>query len=136
MRVQARLGAKTQLKKASPIKLESYVALASDNAFPFVRSEADFTLGPVKPTTPATPTAPTGTPSSTPSGTPSATPAASASASASATPVASASASTAPGGNLAKTGSDTNIGLYSGLAAALVGLGAAAWYAARRRTAR
>ncbi|MEU7556552.1 LPXTG cell wall anchor domain-containing protein [Streptomyces sp. NPDC044571] len=71
---------------------------------------------------------PSGTPSGTPSRTPSGTPS---------SPVASVSAPTGSGGttggDLAKTGSDTPVGLLAGVAAALVGAGA--FLVVRRRKA-
>ncbi|MFG2875188.1 LPXTG cell wall anchor domain-containing protein [Streptomyces sp. NPDC048337] len=129
VRLRVKLGAKTQVKGVSPLTLESHVGLGSETTWPFASTQVTFGLGPAKPTTP---TSPSPTPSGTPSPTASATP----SASATATPSASASASTTPttGGNLAKTGSDTNVALYSGLAAALVALGGTSlWLATRRR---
>ncbi|WP_406507565.1 hypothetical protein [Streptomyces sp. NBC_00212] len=127
------LGVKTQIKKVTPITAEVRVSLASGNTYPFDGATAQFALGPIDEGT-----APTTKPSTKPTGTPSAKPGTSGSGNA--VPVSAAGnanlTTTSATGSLAHTGADSHTGLYAGIAAALVTLGAAvAWLGARRRRA-
>ncbi|MET9320724.1 hypothetical protein ABZX75_11140 [Streptomyces sp. NPDC003038] len=141
VRLQVRLGPKTDVKKLTRVALRADVGLATGNTYAFAGAETAFSLSPAKPATPAPgTTGPTPGKSPSPSATPSASPSATASAtpSASATPAASGDTNhttTSAGGSLANTGADSRTGLYSALAAALIALGgAAAWFGARRRS--
>ncbi|MEU6867478.1 hypothetical protein ABZ924_30255 [Streptomyces sp. NPDC046876] len=127
--LRAKVGPKATLKKDTTVTLDAFVGLAEGNKIPFVEAKAGFQFGPVT------------------TASPSPSPSASASTSASPSPSASASASTGTGtgtstgtgttsGSLATTGADSNTGLYSALAAALVAAGGAfVWLGARRRKA-
>lgn len=126
--LRAKLGPKTEVKKETAVELTAYVFLAEGNDSPFTTAKTEFRLAPstpdTKPTTPAPTSAAPTTPASAAPAT--AVPASSAPATAGNAPAAT--------GSLAHTGSDSRTGLYSGLAAVLIGLGgAAAWLGARRR---
>ncbi|MBT2448330.1 LPXTG cell wall anchor domain-containing protein [Streptomyces sp. ISL-43] len=127
--VQVKLGPQTQVKKLTLVKATASVALAEGNTHSFLSADQQFQLGPVKPASPA----PT-TPAPTSPAPTSAAPATSAPAPTTAAPT---TANTpAATGSLAHTGSDSNTGLYTGLAGVLIALGgAAAWFGARRRRA-
>ncbi|MFG2993724.1 LPXTG cell wall anchor domain-containing protein [Streptomyces sp. NPDC048257] len=128
------LGLDTQLTKKTVITMESEVRHAEGNTFPFQNSSVQFPLVPIVENAP-----PTDKPSTTPPTTPPTT--------APATPVVQPAVATSTGnanltttaastGSLAHTGAGSSTGLYAGLAAALVVLGAAAaWLGRRRRTA-
>ncbi|MGW2866231.1 hypothetical protein [Streptomyces sp. NPDC001205] len=126
------LGVHTQLKKVTPITAEVRVALPSDNTYPFEYAHVQFPLGPK-----SEGTAPAGKPSAQPTGTPAAQPVAATAASVTAAPAAATDANLATAtatGSLAHTGADSRTGLYAGVAAALVALGAAVtWLGVRRR---
>ncbi|MFJ9646898.1 hypothetical protein [Streptomyces sp. NPDC101206] len=133
-RVQIKLGPKSKLTKATAFEMATDVFLNEGNTYRFTGIEGGrIDLAPAQ-----------GTSSPSPSPSTSASP--SPSASASASPSASASTTTAAGGtttgstgssgSLASTGANSNTGLYSALAAALVATGGAAvWLGARRRKA-
>ncbi|MFZ3498513.1 LAETG motif-containing sortase-dependent surface protein [Streptomyces sp. 5.8] len=141
VRLQVRLGPKTQLKKLTPVKALASVGLAEgDNTYHFEHADGEFVLGP-KATTPPTSPAPTSPAPTSPAPTSPAPTSPAPTASATTAPAPTTTPSTgnspAPTGSLAHTGSDSNTALYSGLAAVLVGLGgAAAWFARRQRTVR
>ncbi|MFJ2749286.1 LPXTG cell wall anchor domain-containing protein [Streptomyces sp. NPDC087297] len=130
------LGKNTGLTKKTVITMEAEVSHAEGNTYPFKNSSVQFPLAPIVETVP---------PSGTPSGSPSPAPAPSTTPST--TPVVQQAVATTAGnanltttaasnGSLAHTGADSGTGLYAGLAAALVALGAAAaWLGRRRRTA-
>ncbi|MET9964190.1 LPXTG cell wall anchor domain-containing protein [Streptomyces sp. NPDC006326] len=127
--LRAKLGPKSKLPKATTAKLTAQVGLAEGNTYPFLSGEAKFQIAPAATTTPS----PSPSPSTSASPQPSTSPSPSAS---STTAVTGNSNTTTTGGSLAHTGADSNTGLYSGLAAALVALGGAAmWLGARRRRA-
>ncbi|MCJ0873761.1 hypothetical protein [Streptomyces sp. AP-93] len=142
VRLQVRLGPKTQLKKLTPVKATASVGLAEgDNTYHFEYADGEFALGP-KTTTPPTSPAPTSPAPTSPAPT-SPTPTTPApTGSATTTPTATTTPATgntpAPTGSLAHTGADSDTTLYySGLATVLIGLGGAvAWFAHRRRTVR
>ncbi|MGW4686707.1 hypothetical protein ACWEPM_17650 [Streptomyces sp. NPDC004244] len=133
-RVQIKLGPKSKLTKTTQFTMGTEVFLNEGNTYPFTWIKGgSIDLAPAQ-----------GTSSPSPSPSTSASP--SPSASASASPSASASTTTAAGGtttgstgssgSLASTGANSNTGLYSALAAALVATGGAAvWLGARRRKA-
>ncbi|MEV0413931.1 LPXTG cell wall anchor domain-containing protein [Streptomyces sp. NPDC050448] len=129
LHLRASFGPNTDFKKATDVTLHAGVSLSEGNTYEFAGADTKFQLTPP----PAT-TSPSPTPSKSASTRPSASPSPSASAT---TVVAAANTNTkATGstGSLAHTGADSNTGLYSGLAAALVALGGAAvWLGARRR---
>lgn len=140
VRLQVKLGPKTQLKKLTPIKATASVGLSEGNAYPFQGADGEFVLGP-KTTTPPTSPAPTSPAPTSPTPTSPAPTSPAPTGSATTAPAPTTTPSTgnspAPTGSLAHTGSDSNTALYSGLAAVLIGLGgAAAWFARRRRTVR
>ncbi|MFF4426646.1 LAETG motif-containing sortase-dependent surface protein [Streptomyces sp. NPDC001549] len=132
------LGKDTGLAKKTVITMEAEVRHAEGDTHPFRNSSVTFPLAPIVETVP-----PSGTPSGTPSGSPSPTPSTTSSTSpvvqqavATSTGNADLTTTAAVGGSLAHTGADSATGLYAGLAAALVALGAAAaWLGRRRRTA-
>ncbi|MBT2478507.1 hypothetical protein [Streptomyces sp. ISL-94] len=130
------LGKDTKLKKKTTITMEARIRLANGgNTYPFEDSSVQFPLAPITEPTPAvTPSAP---PAKTPSGTTKVEPASATSSSAVAAGNTNLTTTTGSAtGSLASTGSDSAMGLYAGLAAALVALGAAAaWLGARRRRA-
>ncbi|MFD8416399.1 LPXTG cell wall anchor domain-containing protein [Streptomyces sp. NPDC059650] len=132
-RVQIKLGPKSKLTKVTAFEMATDVFLNEGNTYPFTGIKGGkIDLAPAQ-----------GASSPSPSPSTSASP--SPSASASASPSASASTTAAGGtttgttgssGSLASTGADSNTGLYSALAAALVAAGGAAvWLGARRRRA-
>ncbi|MFE2550869.1 hypothetical protein ACFXGI_20320 [Streptomyces sp. NPDC059355] len=129
------LGPNTDFKKATDVTLQAGVGLAEGNTYEFAGNETKFQLAPA-----TTTTSPSPTPSKSATTQPSTSPSPSASASATAVVAANSNTNTkATGatGSLAQTGADSNTGLYSGLAAVLVGLGGAAtWFGARRRATR
>ncbi|MFE0577736.1 hypothetical protein [Streptomyces sp. NPDC058874] len=131
------LGKHTKLTGRTTITMEAEVRQAEGNTWPLVTVPVQFPLTPI--TEPA-PTEPTANPTANPTTTPSPTPNPS-----STTDVRQAVATTTGNSNLAATGSSTgslaatgagsSTGLYAGLAAALVALGAATvWLGRRRRT--
>lgn len=128
------LGQDTKIKKKTTITMAVEIAHATGNTYPLQTVEAKFPL------VPSTEPVPTGTPSTTPSAAPTKAPATSTTAQPAAATSSSAAASvntpttTTGSGSLASTGSNSGTGLYAGLTAALVALGAAAaWLGARRR---
>ncbi len=126
--LRSKLGAKSQLKKETTATLRARVALAEGNTYPFTSSKAPFQIAPAAPTSPSPSPSPSASTTTSPSPTPSAT--------ASTTAAAGNTNTTVNGtsGSLANTGADSNIGLYSALAVALVaGGGVFAWMGARRR---
>ncbi|WP_328299456.1 hypothetical protein OG389_17630 [Streptomyces sp. NBC_00435] len=132
--LQVRLGPKARLTKVTTVKATASIGLSEGNSYPFLYPEQQFPLGPAGPA-PTSP-APTGPAPTSPAPTAPA-PAPSGSTSTPATPAATATPSTgntpAPTGSLAHTGSDSDTGLYTGLAGALIALGGAvAWVASRR----
>lgn len=138
--VQVKLGPKSQLKKLTGVKVTTMIGLAEGNTYPFQGDEQLFQLGPKTTTTPPTTPAPTSPAPASPAPTTPAptTPAPSGSAATTPATTTPATGNTPkPTGSLAHTGSDSRTALYSGLATALIGLGAvAAWFARRRRTVR
>ncbi|MFF4447189.1 hypothetical protein [Streptomyces sp. NPDC001502] len=134
------LGEDTGLAKKTVITMAAEVGHAEGNTYPFQDSSVQFPLAPIVKTVP-----PSGAPSGTPSGSASPTPSTPSTTSSTSPVVQQAVAAstgnanlttTAAGGSLAHTGADSATGLYAGLAAALVALGAAAaWLGRRRRTA-
>ncbi|MGW7462554.1 LPXTG cell wall anchor domain-containing protein [Streptomyces sp. NPDC054797] len=124
------LGLDSEIKKRTTITLESQVALAKGNSSPFKHSAVQFVLAPITDDKGPAPT-PSATPSTTPSATPSATPSVQPAVATGHTNLTTTTGSA--GGALASTGSDSSTGLYAGLAAALVALGAAAAWLGRRR---
>ncbi|MFD6939155.1 LPXTG cell wall anchor domain-containing protein [Streptomyces goshikiensis] len=133
--LQVKLGPKTQVTRPTLVTLQAAVALDGKKTEYISTTATDFKLAPAKQatTTPEQPKAeakPAGstTQVSQPSSTASSSAVTPVTAPAGGTPQAS--------GSLAHTGSDSNTGLYAGLAAVLVALGgAAAWLGARRRSA-
>lgn len=134
------LGRDTKLTKRTVITMEAEVRQAEGNTWPLLTAPVQFPLAPIVepdttvPTTNPTtnPTNPTTSPSPTP--TPSST---SAVQQAVATTTGNSNVTTTGSstGPLATTGAGSSTGLYAGLAAALVVLGAAAaWLGRRRRT--
>ncbi|MGW6409618.1 LPXTG cell wall anchor domain-containing protein [Streptomyces vinaceus] len=126
-------GPNTDFKKATDVTLNAGVALSEGNTTEFSGAETKFQLAPATATT-----SPSPTPSKSATTQPSASASPSPSSSTTAAVVAANTNTKATGstGSLAHTGADSNTGLYSGLAAVLVGLGgAAAWLGARRRRA-
>ncbi|UUU40888.1 hypothetical protein [Streptomyces sp. NBC_00162] len=128
------LGKDTKIKKKTTITMSVEVAPAKGNTYPLKSVEVQFPLVPF-----AEP-APSSTPTTTPSATPTKTPGSSTVAQPAAATSSSAAAAgnthvaTTGSGSLAATGAQSGTGLYAGLAAALVALGAAAaWLGARRR---
>ncbi|MFE2876650.1 hypothetical protein ACFXG6_16575 [Streptomyces roseus] len=132
LHLRTSFGPNTDYKKATEVTLQAGVGLAEGNTYEFAGAQTKFQLAP------ATATAsPSPTPSTSATTQPSASASPSPSSSSSTTAVVAANTNTkATGstGSLAHTGADSNTGLYSGLAAALVALGGAAtWLGARRR---
>ncbi|MFK0257296.1 hypothetical protein [Streptomyces sp. NPDC090445] len=137
-RIQIKLGPKSKLTKTTAFTVATDVFLNEGNTHPFTGIRGGkIDLAPAQGTS---------SPSPSPTTSASPSPSASASASASASPSASASTTAAAGGttgttttgsgSLANTGANSNTGLYSALAAALVATGGAAvWLGARRRKA-
>ncbi|MGR4881822.1 hypothetical protein ACIPUC_20850 [Streptomyces sp. LARHCF249] len=132
--LRVNLGENTKIKQKATVTMEVEVSHATGNTYPLK------TVGVKFPLVPFAQPVPSGTPSTTPSATPTKAPATSPSVQ----PAAATSSSAAAAGNthttttgsgaLASTGSSSGTGLYAGLAAALVALGAAAaWLGARRR---
>ncbi|MFJ7590855.1 hypothetical protein ACIQZO_26490 [Streptomyces sp. NPDC097617] len=131
------LGKDTELTKKTVITMDAEVGHAEGNTYPFQNSSVKFPLAPIVETTPSIP----------PSIPPSIQPTPNPSTPSTATPVVQRAAATSTGnanltatatssGSLAHTGANSGTGLYAGLAAALVALGAAAaWLGRRRRTA-
>ncbi|MFI5666998.1 LPXTG cell wall anchor domain-containing protein [Streptomyces sp. NPDC051704] len=132
LHLRTSFGPNTDYKKATDVTLNASVALPEGNTFAFSGAETKFRLTPA-----TTTTSPSPTPSKSATTQPSTSPSPSASASATAVVAANSNTkATGATGSLASTGADSNTGLYSGLAAVLVGLGgAAAWFGARRRRA-
>ncbi|MGW8778800.1 LPXTG cell wall anchor domain-containing protein [Streptomyces sp. NPDC055796] len=133
LHLRTSFGPNTDYKKATDVTLQAGVGLAEGNTYDFAGAETKFQLAPATATT-----SPSPTPSKSATTQPSASPSASASSSATAVAANTTTNTKATGasGSLAQTGADSNTGLYSGLAAVLVGLGgAAAWLGARRRRA-
>ncbi|MEW2140575.1 LPXTG cell wall anchor domain-containing protein [Streptomyces sp. NPDC005409] len=124
------LGLDSEIKKRTTITLESQVALAKGNSSPLKHSAVQFVLAPITDDKSPAPT-PSATPSTTPSATPSATPSVQPAVATGHTNLTTTTGSA--GGALASTGSDSSTGLYAGLAATLVALGAAAAWLGRRR---
>ncbi|MFD9413191.1 hypothetical protein ACFWC9_00465 [Streptomyces goshikiensis] len=139
--LQVKLGPKTQVTRPTLVTLQAGVALDEKKVEYISTTSTDFKLAPAKQATtkpeqpkpvqskPAKPAGSTTQVSQTSSS------ASSAASSATVTPVTAPAGGTAQtSGSLAHTGSDSNTGLYAGLAAVLVALGgAAAWLGARRR---
>ncbi|OKK18109.1 hypothetical protein AMK16_17180 [Streptomyces sp. CB00455] len=129
------LGKNTQLTKKTTITMEVEVSPAKGNTYPFHSGSVTFPLAPI--TDPAPSPTPSKSPVKTPVTSTTVQPAAatsSASVVAAGNPHLTTTASAT--GSLAHTGSNSGTGLYAGLAAALVALGAAAaWLGARRRRA-
>ncbi|MFC9269411.1 hypothetical protein ACFTXJ_16775 [Streptomyces zhihengii] len=124
------LAADTKVTEPTGVTLRTETGLESGNTYAFAGTEDTvITLGPAR-TTPA----PSATPTAQPSSTPSATPSPSATSSAPAAPATTAAATpaTTTTGALAKTGSGSGTFVYTGMAAALIALGATAWFATRR----
>ncbi|MEU9148455.1 hypothetical protein, partial [Streptomyces sp. NPDC048349] len=116
------LGENTKIKKKTTVTMEVEVAHAKGNTYPLKTAAVKFPLVPF-----AQPV-PSGTPSTTPSATPTKAPATSpsvqpAAATSSAAAAGNTHTTTTGSGSLAATGS-SGTGLYAGLAAALVALGA------------
>ncbi|MFE4265458.1 LAETG motif-containing sortase-dependent surface protein, partial [Streptomyces sp. NPDC056883] len=140
VRLQIAIGS-TSPQKAAKVGVHASVGYAEGNDRPFAGTETTIDLSPKTATTPPTTPAPTSPAPTSPAPT---TPAPTGSATTA--PVTTAPAATTtpatsntpkPTGSLAHTGSDSNTALYSGLAAALIGLGGAvAWFARHRRTVR
>ncbi|MFE2170010.1 LPXTG cell wall anchor domain-containing protein [Streptomyces sp. NPDC059447] len=134
--LRTKVGPNTKLKKETPLTLNAEIGLAEGNTSVFADAVAKFKVAPA-----AAPTSPAPTPSGSATPQPSTTPSPSTSATATATATSATGGNTNTTGNggsgsLAHTGADSNTGLYSGLAATLVGLGGAAvWLGARRRKA-
>ncbi|WP_327263234.1 hypothetical protein OG444_18560 [Streptomyces sp. NBC_01232] len=132
------LGLDTRLTKKTMITMVAETGHAEGNTYPFKSSSIEFPLTPS--TDPGPSDKPSDKPSEKPAPAPSTTPS-------TATPVVQQAVAASTGntavtttgsstGALARTGSDSATGLYAGLAAALVALGAAAaWLGRRRRTA-
>ncbi|MFB7172948.1 hypothetical protein ACFCYM_19300 [Streptomyces sp. NPDC056254] len=135
------LGKNTKLTKRTIITMEAEVRQAEGNTWPLKTVPVRFPLVPItepaptepttNPTNPTTPTTTAPSPTASPSST-------SAVRQAVATTTGNSSVTTTTGsstGSLASTGADSSTGLYAGLAAALLALGAAAaWLGRRSRT--
>ncbi|MFI5998946.1 LPXTG cell wall anchor domain-containing protein [Streptomyces sp. NPDC051366] len=130
--LRAKVGPNAKLTTETTAILYAPVRPADDNTYAFATAEARFQIAPATATT-----SPSPTPSKSATTQPSTSPSPSASSSATAVVAANNNTkATGASGSLANTGADSNTGLYSGLAAVLVGLGgAAAWLGARRRRA-
>ncbi|MCP3759549.1 LPXTG cell wall anchor domain-containing protein [Streptomyces sp. TBY4] len=139
VRLQIAIGS-TSPQKAAKVGVHASVGYAEGNGRPFAGTEVTVGLAP-KTTTPPTTPAPTSPAPTTPAPTTPAPTGSTTTAPVTTAPVATTSPATgntpAPTGSLARTGSDSNTALYSGLAAVLIGLGGVvAWFARRRRTVR
>ncbi|MFE2289112.1 LPXTG cell wall anchor domain-containing protein [Streptomyces sp. NPDC059443] len=130
VRLQVKLGPKAPTNKAFAVVLTTNIGLAEGNDYLFGSAVQKIIFVPkATPTSPA-PTTPA--PTSPAPASPTTAPTSAAPTTAAPT-TANAPAAT---GSLAHTGADSNTGLYTGLAAALIALGgAAAWLGARRRKA-
>ncbi|MGW5342175.1 LPXTG cell wall anchor domain-containing protein [Streptomyces sp. NPDC004050] len=132
-RVQIKLGPKSKLTKVTAFEMATDVFLNEGNTYPFTGIKGGkIDLAPAQGAS-----SPSPSPSTSASPSPSASASASPSASASTTAAAgTTTGTTGSSGSLASTGADSNTGLYSALAAALVAAGGAAvWLGARRRRA-
>ncbi|MFE3787345.1 hypothetical protein [Streptomyces goshikiensis] len=131
--LQVKLGPKTQITRPTLVTLEAGVALDEKKAEYISTTATDFKLAPAKqattkPEQPKAEAKPTGSTTQVPQ------PSSTASSSAVTPVTAPAGGNPQASGSLAHTGSDSDTGLYAGLAAVLVALGgAAAWLGARRR---
>ncbi|MFD5550631.1 hypothetical protein ACFWJQ_28365 [Streptomyces goshikiensis] len=133
--LQVKLGPKTQITRPTLVTLQAGVALDEKKVEYISTTATDFKLAPAKQATTkpeqtkteqSKPAKPAGSTTTQVSQTASSSAVTPVTAPAGGTPQAS--------GSLARTGSDSNTGLYAGLAAVLVALGgAAAWLGARRR---
>ncbi|WP_030775700.1 LAETG motif-containing sortase-dependent surface protein [Streptomyces sp. NRRL F-2664] len=126
------LGKNTELKKRTLITMEAQVRQAEGNTWPLSTVPVLFPLVPItepapEPTT--SPTTGTPSPSASPTSAPAARPAVATTSGNSAVTTTTGSAT----GSLAETGAGSSTGLYAGLAAVLVVLGAAAAVLGRRR---
>ncbi|MFG2410995.1 hypothetical protein [Streptomyces goshikiensis] len=134
--LQVKLGPKTQVTRPTLVTLQAGVALDEKKVEYISTTATDFKLAPAKQATtkPEQPKAEQSKPAK-PAGSTTTQVSQTASSSAAVSPVtAPAGGTPQASGSLAHTGSDSNTGLYAGLAAVLVALGgAAAWLGARRR---
>ncbi|MFD4135736.1 LPXTG cell wall anchor domain-containing protein [Streptomyces goshikiensis] len=135
--LQVKLGPKTQITRPTLVTLQAGVALDEKKVEYISTTATDFKLAPAKQAT-AKPEQPKAEQSKAakPAGSTATTTQGSQTASSSAVTPVTAPAGGTPqaSGSLAHTGSDSNTGLYAGLAAVLVALGgAAAWLGTRRR---
>ncbi|MFF4456191.1 hypothetical protein [Streptomyces goshikiensis] len=135
--LQVKLGPKTQITRPTLVTLQAGVALDEKKVEYISTTATDFKLAPAKQAA-AKPEQPKAEQSKAakPAGSTATTTQVSQTASSSAVTPVTAPAGGTPqaSGSLAHTGSDSNTGLYAGLAAVLVALGgAAAWLGARRR---
>ncbi|MBT1184212.1 hypothetical protein HET69_09330 [Streptomyces sp. CJ_13] len=130
--LQVKLGPKTQITRPTLVTLHAGVALDEKKVEYISTTATDFKLAPAKQAT----TKPGQPKAAKPAGSTTTTTQVSQTASSSAVSPVTAPAGGTPqaSGSLAHTGSDSNTGLYAGLAAVLVALGGAAtWLGARRR---
>ncbi|MFJ6052411.1 LPXTG cell wall anchor domain-containing protein [Streptomyces sp. NPDC092307] len=133
LHLRTSFGPHTDFKKATTVKLQATIGLAEGNTYQFAGADTQFQLTPA--TTPTTP-APTSPAPTTPAPTSPAPTSPAATTPAPATTALTTANAPAATGSLAHTGSDSNTGLYTGLAGALIALGGAvAWLGARRRKA-
>ncbi|MFI5637282.1 hypothetical protein ACIA8H_07615 [Streptomyces goshikiensis] len=134
--LQVKLGPKTQITRPTLVTLQAGVALDEKKVEYISTTATDFKLAPAKQATTKPEQPKTEQPKAAkPAGSTTTAQVSQAASSSTVTPVtAPAGGTPQASGSLAHTGSDSNTGLYAGLAAVLVALGgAAAWLGARRR---